>query len=177
MQEIWKSVPDTNDNYQVSNLGNVRSRHNKYTHKIDDYKLLKPYKTKKGYLSVKIKEHKTARPVHRLVAQAFIPNLENKPQVNHIDGSKENNNVNNLEWCTNQENCIHAVKMGLSSKNNKERPVIQYDLEGNFIKQWESIASAEKTLNISHIYCVCNKTKYRHTAGGYKWEFANDRNS
>ena len=48
MQEIWKSVPDTNDNYQVSNLGNVRSRHNKYTHKIDDYKLLKPYKTKKG---------------------------------------------------------------------------------------------------------------------------------
>ena len=175
--EIWKSIPDTNDNYQVSNLGNVRSRHNKYTHKIDYYKPLNPYKTKKGYLSVKIKEHRTSRPVHRLVAQAFIPNLENKPQVNHINGIKTDNRVENLEWCTNQENCIHAIKNGLweLKLNKRRKPVLQYDKDYTFIKKWKSIEEAQNTLKIEHIWEVCNGM--RKTAGGYKWEFANDRNT
>lgn len=164
----------------ISNLGNVRSRYSRYGSRIDtNYHLLKPYKTKKGYLSVSIKEHKTNRVVHRLVANAFIPNPNNLPQVNHIDGNKTNNRVDNLEWCDNQYNIKHAIRIGLfeNKLNSIRKPIIQYDKKGNFIKQWNSIAEAEKTLNIRHISSVCSNDKYRHSAGGYKWEFANDRNS
>ena len=178
MKEVWKAIPNTNDNYLISNLGNVKSRYNKYTHKIDtEYHLLKPYFTKKGYLMVSIKDHKTNRVVHRLVANAFIPNPNNLPQVNHIDGNKTNNRVENLEWCNNQYNCKHAAMMGLTNKEYIKKSVIQYDKKGNFIKQWNSISEAEKTLNIRHISSVCSNDKYRHSAGGYIWRYANDRNS
>lgn len=107
MQEIWKDIKEYEGLYQISNLGNVKS--------LKRNKLLKPIKDKDGYLCVtlykmcKLKEKK----VHRLVAQTFILNPENKPQVNHIDGNKQNNVVNNLEWCTRLENIEHAWKIGL----------------------------------------------------------------
>ena len=83
--------------------------------------------------------------IHRLVAKAFIPNPQNKAQVNHIDGNKKNNNVRNLEWCTNQENVIHAINIGLIDleklKNRKHytKAVNQYSINGEFIKRWDSI--------------------------------------
>lgn len=119
--EIWKPVIGYEAEYEVSNSGKVRSldtiqrRSNGRTicnFKIKG-KILKPYKTGRngGYLTVSIhgKNHK----VHRLVAEAFIPNPDNLPQVNHIDGNKNNNTIENLEWVTNLENMRHAFETGL----------------------------------------------------------------
>jgi hypothetical protein len=82
-----------------------------------------------------------------LVAKVFIPNPENKEQVNHIDGNKQNACLNNLEWCTNQENQIHKVSTGLSNCTKK---IIQYDLQMNKIKEFPSQIEASKELNLSY---------------------------
>ena len=102
MQEIWKKI-DGFENYDISSWGNVRS----------EYGVLKPYITEKGYLKIGLfkdgKSHK--KRINRLVAQAFIPNPYNLPQVNHKDGNNQNNSITNLEWCTNQQNTEHAKKL------------------------------------------------------------------
>lgn len=113
MEEIWKDIKGFEDKYQVSNLGRIKSlkdKNGKYREKI-----LKQCITQKGYLSIylSLESKKYTYTIHRLVAQTFIPNTENKPQVNHIDGNKTNNRVDNLEWVTNQENSNHAWKYGL----------------------------------------------------------------
>jgi hypothetical protein len=103
----WREVKEF-PIYEVSNTGVVRNKRTK--------KEKKPNINEKGYEMVRVYV-KTGvsykRRVHRLVADAFIPNPEDKPQVNHIDGNKRNNEVSNLEWATNKENCIHAVETGL----------------------------------------------------------------
>ena len=106
--EIWEKIPGFNSFYQVSSLGNVRSLKGNKT------LFLHP----NGYLQVNLyKNDKTkSRLVHRLVASAFIPNNENKPQVNHINGDKTDNKISNLEWATAKENSQHAIKTGLKPK-------------------------------------------------------------
>lgn len=107
INEIWVVVPNTDGLYEVSTLGRVRSMHN-------GGKVLKPYMTGKQppYPTVQIDGKN--KKVHRLVAEAFIPNPDNLPQVNHLDGDKANNCVTNLEWSTNRDNVNHAFASGLA---------------------------------------------------------------
>lgn len=112
LEEIWKDIPGYIGKYQVSNLGNVRSLNYHSTGKTS---LLKFAVDKKGYFRCALskKNRLVTYKVHRLVAGSFLPNPKELPQVNHIDGNKQNNNANNLEWTDNSENQIHAWKNGL----------------------------------------------------------------
>ena len=106
MEEIWS---DYDDYYKVSTIGNVYS--------IKRNRLLNQNLNYCGYLIVS--HYKTKKLVHRLVAEMFIPNPLNLPEINHIDGNKQNNVINNLEWCTHIENINHSMKTGLCNNNGK----------------------------------------------------------
>ena len=109
IDEIWKTIPETNNMIQISNLGRVKSNLS------GKGKILKTQTDKKGYqrVSVTINKRKKTYKVHRLVAIAFISNPDLLPQVNHKDGNKNNNIVTNLEWITNEDNAKHAINNNL----------------------------------------------------------------
>ncbi len=149
--------------YQISNKGRVLS--------VRRQKLLKPYKNNKGYLVVKLcKEYQEeAMRVHRLVAIAFIPNPENKPQVNHKDGNKQNNCAENLEWCDNSHNQKHAneigLKLSLGEKHHfsklTEKQVIDIRSRKYY---WGFYADLAKEFNIDEntVWSARNKETWKH---------------
>ena len=179
MEEIWKDVKGYEGLYQVSNLGRVKSikrKVNIYSKKNKNYykrtikqKILNYGGNTIGYVNVPLSKDGCTKPiyVHRLVAEAFIPNPNNYPCVNHIDENKENNKVDNLEWCTVKYNNNYGSHIEKISKK-----VIQYDLKGNFIKEWESIAKASKELKLSKIWEVCNGK--RNKCGNFIWKYAKE---
>ena len=120
--EEWKDIPNYDGLYKISNLGNVKSFNTKTNHK-QPINLKQTMDRKNGYLTVSLCKDKVQKiyRVHRLVAEAFIPNPNNYPIINHKDGKKQNNNVNNLEWCTHQQNIIHSWENGLSYISEKHR--------------------------------------------------------
>ena len=177
MEEMWKQI---NEDYSISNYGNVKSKNG----------LLKCVKHTTGYLYATINKKQCL--VHRLVAKMFIPNPDNLPQINHIDGNKLNNQVSNLEWCDAKQNMQHAFKNKIinnRTKRKKESELINikkatisnykkvemYDKKGNLIKLFNSIieASIYSGANASHIVQCC-KHKQK-ICGGYRWEYAIER--
>lgn len=165
MKEIWKDIPGYEGLYQVSNLGNVRSLNYNHTNEI---RLLTP-ENNCGYLRYQLKgKHYGA---HKLVAMTFITNPNKLTQINHIDGNKHNNMVENLEWCTPKENTIHALQSGLVDMHK----IIMRDKKTNkIIKIFDNILELRKTIKLksyTHIYDCCRKT--RKSAYGYRWEYEN----
>lgn len=165
MNEIWKDIEGYEGLYQVSNLGNVRSLN--YRGLKGCIHILKPQNVR-GYLVVPLSKNNTTRQykIHRLVAQAFIQNLDNKPQVNHRDEDKLNNNVSNLEWNTSKEN----VNWGTRTERCQKR-VACYLKDGTFIAEYDSekIAAKETNIKIGGINQTC--LGYRKSAGGFIWRF------
>lgn len=171
--EFWKPIKDYEDLYEVSNLGNIRSIDRVILDKNGLKKIIKgkPHKltiTQSGYISVglyKNSKSKTYR-VHRLVAEAFISNPMNLPQVNHIDEDKKNNCVDNLEWCDASYNVYTR-----SSKRVKK--VIQYDKEGNFIRIWNSIKDISEKLNIKYS-TIQEAVSGKHFSSNCFWRYYTD---
>ena len=171
--EICKDIKGYEGLYQVSNFGNIKSLRNKKTRK---EKIKRTRIGKNGYVRVDLFKNGKGKTffVHRLVAQAFIPNPQNLKEINHIDEKTSNNIVDNLEWCDRKYNinygdrtqkCIEKLK-GVNAKRIK-----QYDKTGKFICMWNSMSEASQKLNISQgsISRCCNGKS--NIAGGYKWHF------
>jgi len=185
IEEIWKDIAGYEGYYQVSNLGNVRSLDRKIDHGLY-YSTVKgksmPIRlNKKGYPKVALTKGTVFKQpfIHRLVCIAFVPNPENKPQVNHIDGNKLNNHVSNLEWVTNLENTRHSYKYlnraermpKAGPKHPSNRPVNQYDLNGNLLGTFYSATKAGKDLNLRLLGIARCARGERKTYAGFKWEY------
>ncbi len=189
--ELWKDVIGYEGYYQISNKGNVRSLDR--FDGVHDRRgtVIIPNLKRNGYLQVGLRKHRTRKwvGVHRLVAIHFIENPNNKPQVNHIDGNKQNNTVENLEWVTAKENQNHAVKIGLRDNMPKgekhsnygkcrensqsAKPVIRRDLKTGETKLYKAkILAKDDGFDVTSISKCCHGKLKTHK--GYEWYFAKD---
>lgn len=169
--EQWADVKGYESLYRVSTCGRVFS--------IVSSKILKPSCHKKGYLYVSLSKDGIAKSlkVHRLVAEAFLENPNNYPMVNHLDENKANNSVENLEWCDNRYNVNYGTGLQRGAVT-RGKPVLQFDLNGNLIRRWNTTREAARFLGVSHnnISCACRRVKYYEhgRACGYKWVYEED---
>ena len=166
MDEIWRDIEGYEGLYQVSNKGRVKSLLGPCE------RILKPGIDTSGYLLVKLCKNGVAlsKRIHRLVAQAFIPNPHNLPQVNHKDENKLNNCVNNLEWIRHIDNCNYGTRnerMGYSLSI----PILQYSKSGDFIREWPGALEVERVLGINNGNInSCCRGRYK-SAGGFIWRY------
>ena len=170
MNEIYKDIVGYEGKYQVSNLGNVKSLN---YHRSGKEKVLTPFHKPNGYMTITLWKDNSGhtKHIHRLVAETFIENPDNLPEVNHIDENKENNRIDNLEWCNSKYNMNYGEGAHKKSAENHKKTVEQYDLQGNFIKEWRSATDIHKELGFSNsniAKCCRNKSK---TAYGYIWRY------
>lgn len=193
MNEVWKTI-DLFPKYEVSNLGRIRSKkcnvrcgYNGNGTRVINGKILSLNNMNSYGYNIASLYNENGRSnflIHRLVAQSFIDNPDNKPQVNHIDGNKQNNCVDNLEWVTSEENVKHAWKNGLCKitdrwkksflENRFDRSKKVLCIDTNIV--FSSCRKAEEYYNISYnsVCRAANKNQPQKTAGGYHWEYVND---
>ena len=166
---MWKNIIINNEktNYSISSEGQVR---NDLTNRILKQQIQNGY----CHCTLSINKKPKRCRVHRLVAIAFLDNPEKKEFVNHKDGNRQNNKVDNLEWVTPSENTKHAIQTGLTTSGRK-RAVVQYSLEGKQMMVFNSLADAERETGVlnSKISLACQKK--RRTAGDYQWRYADDK--
>ena len=187
--EIWKDIPEYEGLYQVSNFGRVKSLERIVLFKDNRVYVYKEQMLKqwisRGYPTINLHKNnirKTFR-VHCLVASAFLENPDNLPCINHKDENKQNNYVDNLEWCTHEYNMNYGTRNERISNKHKGKKrskefikkkqikILQYTLDDNFIREWESIKQASEELNINSGY-ICNCLKGRRKqCSGFIWKY------
>lgn len=179
MNEQWRPVVGWEGSYEVSNLGRVRgvtriiTFSNGAKPRVLKGTLIKPFPMHTGYLKVAFNRHsrKKNKTVHRLVAEAFIPNPENKPHINHLDGDKTNNRVDNLEWCTRVENMRHCHEV-LKKGSRPKRPIRCVETG----ETYESLHAAARAKNIL-VKNLPRSLKKGRTTGGFHWEYIEAKSS
>lgn len=165
MKEVWKPVVGYEGLYEVSDLGRVRR-----------VKIIEPSRKKHGYMQISLTGSDGVRKsfrLHRLVAEAFIPNPDGKPQVNHKDEDTENNRVKNLEWATAEENTNYGSRTArATAKNGSKTPIIQIDPKtGTVVAEYPGQSTAAKKTGIP-TSCINAALRGRQrTAGGYLWQY------
>lgn len=167
MEEIWRPVVGYENLYSVSNYGKVYS--------FIKNRVLSAKSNGRGYLQIELTKDKKQKMhyVHRLVAQAFLDNPNNLPEVNHKDENAQNNCVCNLEWCSTKYNLSYGTRVERMIKHCK-KAVEQIDMSGNVVMVFESLADAERKYGYNHanVSNCCNGKL--DTAYGYRWRFATE---
>lgn len=170
INEIWRPIKGYEGLYEVSNMGRVRSLN--YRHKIGNVQIKKLTKDNNGYLRVNLGLNKIDRLVHRLVAEAFIPNddPEHKTQCNHINEDKLDNRACNLNWMTPKENVNWGTGIKRSVQN-RQKPIKQLTLDGALVAIWSSMMEAQRNGFTAAAICKCCNGKIK-THKGFKWQYA-----
>lgn len=181
IEEIWKAI-EGYPSYKISNYGRVLSTKN------NKERFLKPQKDRDGYLTCCLWENGNGKThkIHRLVAEAFIPNPDNKPEIDHINADKTDNRCENLRFVTPKENRNNPIslkklrnkkyKFPSNVNNPKSRIVLQFDKDGNFLKEWNTMTEAEiyYTGKISTNISSCCRKKCK-TAYGFIWRYKEEK--
>lgn len=173
-KEIWKPVKGYEGLYEVSNKGNIKSLN---YNKTGNEKVLRPADNGRGYLYVVISKNGERKNmlIHRAVAEVFLENPYNLPQVNHRDEDKTNNSVENIEFCSCKYNLEYS-KVSQKAVEVTSKPVIQFTKDGRFVSEYKNIREAERYTGIHHnqISRCCLGRKHYKSAGNYKWKFKDE---
>lgn len=181
--EIWKDIDGTDGKYQVSNEGRVKGENG----------MLRQWVNKSGYMVTHIpNRYGKSTLVHRIVAEAFIPNPDNLPQINHKNEDKSLNIVENLEWCSARYNSNYGTRnerMGAKLKGRRpsdstirarveqcRKPVEKYTMNWEYIETYPSIAEAERQNNVHHTNIIrcCDGSGRLKSTGGFRWKYSED---
>lgn len=179
--ETWKSIEE-HEGYEVSSYGRVKAVKRQVAYKdgrVGSYpeRILKTTLNHKGYQRLRLSyprgdgKYGKMYTIHRLVALTFVPNPENKPQVNHIDGDKLNNHVSNLEWVTNVENHEHKLENNLYPESHMPKRIGKFDLEGNLLETFDSIYSAAQSVESRQWAISRCANGQRKSHKGFAWQY------